>query len=64
LAIPLRLFLLSLPEHLIERLLVLDHCWVSDYLIQLKVPAAAVLNPHLKTTIRHEAVLTGFPSLE
>jgi hypothetical protein len=43
---------------------VLDHCWVSDHLIQLKVPAAAVLNPHLKTTIRHEAVLTGFPSLE
>jgi hypothetical protein len=64
LAITFSLFLLSLTHHFIERLLVLDHRWVDDHLIQLKVPAAAVLNPHLEPPIGHKTVFSGFMTLE
>jgi hypothetical protein len=64
LAITFSLFLLSLTHHLIERLLVLDHCRVDDHLIQLKVPSATVFHPHLKTSVWHKTVLTRFMTLQ
>jgi hypothetical protein len=64
LAITLCLFLLSLTEHLIECLLVIDYCWVNDHLIQLKIPASTVFNPHLKSTLGHQTVLTRLVALE
>jgi hypothetical protein len=64
LAITLCLFLLSLAEHLIERFLVLNNCWVYNHLVQLKVPTSTVLNPHFKTTIWHQTVFAWFVALE